>query len=64
MTLESAIKDIERQFGKGSVLLLGDPSAVVPVEAIPTGAITLDIALGVGGVPVGASSRYSARSHR
>ena len=47
------MQDIQRQFGKGSVLLLGDPSAIVPVEVIPTGAVTLDIALGVGGMPRG-----------
>lgn len=53
MTLASAMLSIERQFGKGSVFLLGDPSATVPVEVIPTGALTLDLALGVGGCPRG-----------
>lgn len=53
MTLAKAMQDIERQFGKGSVFLLGDPSAIVPVEVIPTGALTLDLALGVGGCPRG-----------
>lgn len=53
MSLADAMRDIERQFGKGSVLMLGDPSAIVPVEVIPTGALTLDIALGVRGMPRG-----------
>jgi recombination protein RecA len=53
MTLSKAMQDIERQFGKGSVFLLGDPSAIVPVEVVPTGALTLDLALGVGGCPRG-----------
>lgn len=53
MTLASAMLSIERQFGKGSVFLLGDEAATVPVEVIPTGALTLDIALGVGGCPRG-----------
>jgi recombination protein RecA len=53
MTLATAMQSIERQFGKGSVFLLGDPSAIVPVEVVPTGALTLDLALGVGGCPRG-----------
>lgn len=53
MTLASTMTAIDRQFGKGSVMTLGDPSTTVAVEAIPTGAITLDIALGVGGCPRG-----------
>jgi recombination protein RecA len=51
--LDTAMKAIEAQFGKNSVLMLGDPSAIVPVETIPTGAATLDRALGVGGLPRG-----------
>src|SRR5438034_101391 len=50
--LDAAVTQIERQFGQGSVMRLGD-DAVVPVEAIPTGALSLDLALGVGGVPRG-----------
>lgn len=53
MTLVEAMKAIDAQFGKGSVMLLGDPSAIVPVEVIPSGAATLDRALGVGGYPRG-----------
>lgn len=51
--IDAALKDIERQFGKGSIMSLSDPSAIVPVQAIPTGAPALDAALGVGGVPRG-----------
>ena len=50
--LQAAVTQIERQFGQGSVMRLGDESAV-QVEAIPTGALSLDLALGVGGVPRG-----------
>ena len=51
--LESAIAQIERQFGKGSIMKLGDAQSKFNVEVIPTGALPLDIALGVGGVPRG-----------
>ena len=50
--LESALGQIEKQFGKGSVMKLGDFSAM-NVEAIPTGALSLDVALGIGGIPKG-----------
>ncbi|ABY92913.1 MAG: Protein RecA [Caldanaerobacter subterraneus] len=50
--LEMAISQIERQFGKGSIMRLGD-TAKLNVEVIPTGSLELDIALGVGGVPRG-----------
>ncbi len=50
--LETALLQIERQFGKGSVMRLGD-EARVPVEVIPTGSIALDVALGLGGLPRG-----------
>ncbi len=52
-TIELAIEQIERQFGKGSIMKLGKDSAGVPVETISTGAIALDLALGVGGIPKG-----------
>src|SRR6201992_2850119 len=48
-----ALSQIERQFGKGTVMRMGDPGARVAVDAIPTGALSLDIALGIGGVPRG-----------
>jgi len=51
--LEAALSQIERQFGKGSVMKLGDPSAQINVETIPTGSLSLDIALGLGGIPKG-----------
>lgn len=51
--LEAALGQIEKQYGKGSVMKLGDSSAHMQVEAIPTGSLGLDIALGVGGVPKG-----------
>jgi len=51
--LDLAISQIEKQFGKGSVMKLGDVSARLSVEAIPTGALALDLALGVGGIPRG-----------
>ena len=50
--LQAAVTQIEKDFGQGSVMRLGDKAAV-PVEAIPTGALSLDLALGVGGVPRG-----------
>ncbi len=50
--LESALLQIERQFGKGSVMRLGEETRV-PVEVIPTGSIALDVALGLGGLPRG-----------
>ena len=51
--LEAALGHIEKQYDKGSVMKLGDSSAHMQVEAIPTGSLGLDIALGVGGVPKG-----------
>jgi len=51
--LEMALSQIERQFGKGSIMKLGDAQSKFNVEVIPTGALPLDIALGVGGVPRG-----------
>src|SRR5688572_24760385 len=50
--LEAAVTQIERQFGAGSLMRLGDQSAI-PIEAISTGALSLDLALGIGGVPRG-----------
>src|SRR5256714_2983647 len=50
--LDAALAQIERQFGKGSVMRLGDETRA-PIEVIPTGAISLDVALGIGGLPRG-----------
>jgi recombination protein RecA len=51
--LDLAIGQIEKQFGRGAIMRLGDASARMAVEVIPTGSISLDIALGVGGIPRG-----------
>ena len=51
--LESAISHIEKQYGKGSIMKLGDPSVHMNVETVPTGCLSLDIALGLGGIPRG-----------
>ena len=51
--LDAAISQIERQYGKGSVMKLGDNTANLSVETIPTGALSLDLALGLGGLPKG-----------
>ncbi len=51
--IDLALTQIEKQFGKGSIMRLGAKDALVPVEVIPTGAISLDSALGVGGMPRG-----------
>src|SRR3954471_4019717 len=51
--LQGALTQIERQFGKGSVMRMGDEGAKVRVQAVPTGALSLDLALGIGGVPRG-----------
>lgn len=51
--LDAALSQIEKQFGKGSVMKLGDDSAKMNVEVVPSGSLSLDIALGVGGVPKG-----------
>lgn len=51
--LESALANIEKQYGKGSVMKLGDTGKNINIETVPTGSISLDIALGLGGVPKG-----------
>lgn len=51
--LDAALGQIEKQYGKGAVMKLGDSSARMNVETIPTGALSLDIALGLGGIPKG-----------
>lgn len=52
-TTELAIEQIERQFGKGAIMRLGEGVARVPVEVISTGSLALDLALGIGGIPKG-----------
>lgn len=51
--LDAALSQIEKQYGKGAVMKLGDPSAQMNVETIPTGSLSLDVALGLGGIPRG-----------
>ncbi len=51
--LDAAIAQIERQYGKGAVMKLGDQDSGMNVEAIPTGSLSLDLALGIGGIPKG-----------
>ena len=51
--LDAALSQIEKQYGKGTVMKLGDPAAQMNVETIPTGSLSLDIALGLGGIPKG-----------
>ena len=49
--LDAALSQIEKQYGKGAVMKLGDPGVQMNVETIPTGSLSLDIALGLGGFP-------------
>ena len=49
--VELALSQIEKQFGKGSIMRLGSKEAIVPISVISTGSISFDAALGVGGVP-------------
>ena len=51
--LSNAIEQIEKQYGKGAVMKLGDNAKNMNVEAVPTGSLSLDIALGIGGMPRG-----------
>ncbi|MBE6020598.1 MAG: recombinase RecA [Clostridiales bacterium] len=51
--LEAAMQQIQKQFGKGAIMRLGDDAAKLNIEAIPTGALSLDIATGIGGIPKG-----------
>ena len=60
--IELAVSQIEKQFGKGSIMRLGSKEAIVPIAVISTGAISFDAALGVGGFPADAWSKSSAQS--
>ena len=62
--LDAALLQIEKQYGKGAVMKLGDPSAQMNIETIPTGSLSLDIALGLGGIPEEGSSRSTGPSLR
>ena len=61
--LDTAIAYIEKQFGKGAIMKLGEAKAM-DIEAIPTGSMTLDMALGIGGVPRGRIIRRNAENGR
>ena len=49
--LDAAIAHLEKEYGKGTVMKLGDPANQMNIETIPTGSLSLDIALGLGGIP-------------
>ena len=51
--LDAAIAQIEKDYGKGAVMKLGDPGAKMEIETVPTGSLSLDVALGLGGIPKG-----------
>ena len=51
--LEAALANIEKAHGKGSIMKLGDSKANINIETVPTGSLSLDIALGLGGIPRG-----------
>lgn len=51
--LDAALSQIEKEYGKGAVMKLGDPATQMNVETVPTGSLSLDIALGLGGIPKG-----------
>ena len=60
--LDAAIAKLEKDFGKGTVMKLGDSSAHVNVETVPTGCLSLDLALGLGACPRGVWLRFTGRS--
>ena len=62
--LDAAISHIEKQYGKGSVMKLGDNSAHMNVEAVPTGSLSLDLALGIGGLPKRSEERRVGKECR
>ena len=60
--IDIAVGQIEKQFGKGSIMRLGSRNQIAPIEAISTGSISIDYALGVGGLPRGPSPKSTDRS--
>jgi hypothetical protein len=62
--VELALAQIEKQFGKGSIVRLGSKEALVPIAVIPTGSISFDAATGVGGIPRGRVTEIYALSPR
>ena len=59
--LDSALAQIERQFGKGSIMKLGADNPAAEIESTSTGSLGLDIALGIGGIPKGRVVEITAR---
>ncbi len=57
--LSAALGQIEKQFGKGSVMRMGDVGAVRDIDVISTGSLGLDVALGIGGLPRGGLSKFT-----
>ena len=57
-----AIEQIEKQYGKGAIMRLGGSEGVTAVPAIPTGSVSLDLALGVGGIPGESNGNFWSRS--
>ena len=55
--LSAALSQIDKQFGKGSIMRMGDANAVRDIEAVSTGSLGLDVALGIGGLPRGRVGR-------
>ena len=62
--IDLALAQIEKQFGKGSIMRLGSKEAIVPISVISTGAISFDAALGVGGFPRGRVIEVFGRNRR
>ena len=60
--IDLALSQIEKQFGKGSIMRLGSKEAVVPISTISTGSISFDAALGVGGAPGGDKDEICAQA--
>lgn len=60
--LDAAISNIEKQFGKGSIMKLGESNVNLNVESIPTGSLSLDIALGLGGFREAELLRFTDRN--
>ena len=62
--LKVALGQIEKQFGKGSVMFLGEEEARTDIEAVSTGSLSLDIALGIGGLPKGRVIELNVKKSR
>lgn len=60
--LQAALAQIEKQFGKGTIMRLGEGEVIEDIQVVSTGSLGLDIALGVGGLPVAALLKYTVQS--